>query len=536
MNFSKKNHKHQKNSIKMVSKIYIIAALLLSTSLISAQTSSGKYTIKNLNINTKYADLGAAYFGDSTIIFSSPRGKSMIKNIWKPNKQPYLNLYIGEIAFDGEVINKKNMKRGLNSKFHEANVIFTKDLKTVYFTRNNYYKNEVKNDSAGILKLQLFKATIDVKGEWTNIEKLPFNSDQYSTGHPALSNDEKKLYFVSDRPESIGKSDIYVTNINEDGTYSEPINLGGEINTVEKEMFPFMGKDGILYFSSEGYKGNGGLDVFASKFYTTTYSKPLNLGKEINSEKDDFAYIVNAKNTKGYFSSNRKGGKGDDDIYSFSVEESLKIQCQQMVTGGIIDNESKEVVVQAQVVLLDADGNEVDSTVTDEKGMYTFNVDCGAKYSVKVSKENFKGSEVPLNVAYDVSDETINVGFNLIPDIDLIIASLKIEPIYYELNKWQVSTDAEKIIEILKKYPQISIEAYSHTDSRASKVYNNRLSKKRAKAIEKYLSDKGIELTRINSQWFGEEKLVNTCSNGVKCAEVEHQKNRRTEFLIVRKK
>jgi len=536
MNFSTINQQHQKNSLKMFNKKYIIVILVLSISFTFAQTSAGKYQIKNLDINTEYSDFGTAYFGDSAVVFSSPRGKTIIKNIWKPNEQPYLDLYTGFIGSDGSILNKKKMKGGLNSKFHEAKVIFTKDLKTVYFTRNNYENKEVKNDSLGILKLQLFKANVGEKGEWINIVRLPFNSDQYSTGHPALSSDEKKLYFVSDRPESIGKTDIYVTTINEDGTYGTPENLGSTINTIEKEMFPFIGEDGLLYFSSEGHASTGGLDVFASKHYTTTYSQPLKLGAEINSSQDDFAYVMDAKNKMGYFSSNRDGGKGDDDIYSITVEEPLTIDCKQTIAGTVKDINTKDNLEEVKVTLLDKDGVELES-MTSSDGAFSFEVDCGSSYSIKANKEDFLDDNESVTTIYDIVNDPNNIQLDLTPYVTTasLQRKLKLIPVYYEYDKWDVSLEADKVVKIMEENPKIIIESFSHTDARASDGYNVILSKKRSKAIVKYIISKGIDKSRISGKWLGESQLINKCADDVECTEDEHAQNRRTEFFIVDK-
>ncbi len=521
-----------KNLDKM--RIIISICLLWSVGFLSAQNTAGNYIIKNLNINTEYSDFGTAFFGNDTIVFSSPRKKnSLIKNIWRPNQQKYLDLYMGAIDNSGEIINAQGMSKIVNSKFHEAQVVFTKDLKTVYFTRNNYFENTVKNDSTGNLKLQLFKASIAEDGKWINMMKLPFNSDQFSSGHPALSEDGKKLYFVSDRSESIGKTDIYVVNIKEDGTYSEPKNLGPEINTLEKEMFPFVDDNGLLYFSSEGHSSTGGLDVFVSKMYTTTYSKPLNLGTTINSLKDDFAFIINAESKRGYFSSNRENGKGDDDIYSFESTSPINIECKQLVTGTIKDDVTKEPIRDAHVNLLNDKGEVLQSATTKEDGSYSFSIDCGMLYTLKASKENFEGDSDVVSTVYDINDTPTIVNLNLKLDRKQVIASLQIEPIYYEYRKWEVSEEAKKLLDVLKKYPEIRIEAHSHTDSRGTMLFNINLSKQRAEAILKYLKDNGIDGNRVVSKWFGEKELTNKCSDNIECSEEEHQMNRRTEFLII---
>ena len=299
MNFSKKNHESRQVNIKEMSKIYIIIAMLFSVSLISAQTTAGKYTIKNINVNTKSADFGTAYFGTDSVVFSSPRSKrSLIRNIWKPNEQPYLDLYVGKIGDGGEIEGKRKVKGAVNTRFHEAIVAFTNNMKTVYYTGNNNYQNVVRNDTTGTLRLQLYKAAVTADGAWANIEKLPFNNDEFSTGHPALNADGTKLYFVSDRPGTLGQTDIYRVDINTDGSYSEPENLGSNINSPGKEMFPYL-VDDIIYYSSDGHHGAGGLDVFANRMFDSTISRPLNLGEPINSAQDDFALIL--KEGKGLF-------------------------------------------------------------------------------------------------------------------------------------------------------------------------------------------------------------------------------------------
>lgn len=512
----------------------LLLVIIFSFGILNSQTTPGEHSIKNLSINTEYSDFGTTFFGDNAVIFSSPRKRTMIKNIWKPNQQPYLDLYIGTIGSTGDIEYKEKFSPTINSRFHEAIVVFTKDRKAAYFTRNNIVGGDVQNDSTGVLKLQLFKASVDNKGTWTTVEKLPFNGDHFSTGHPALNSDETKLYFVSDRPESIGKTDIYYVNLNKDGTYGTPVNLGDQINTPEKEMFPFFAADGILYFSSAGHNSNGGLDVFAAKKYTSTYSKPLNLGAPINTPKDDFAYVLNKSNTAGFLSSNREGGLGDDDIYSFSIDKPVTIECEQTIEGIVNDIESSEAVANAKVTLLDAGQKELKSIITDENGSYAFKVLGGKNYSIKIEREHFKTNIHPIKTEYDRLDKPIAISFNLEKDIGQIIADLKIDPIYYDYDRWEVSKAAQSIVDILNKYPTISIVAQSYTDSRASNRYNMKLSEKRAIAIEKFLVDNGIAASRIESKWFGEENLVNNCANNSECTEEEHKLNRRTEFIVLK--
>ncbi len=521
-------------------KLYIIIALLCSASFISAQTTPGEYTIKNIKINTEYADFGAVYFGNDSVVFSSPKvKKSIIKNIWKPNTQPYLDLFIGSIGNDGEIVGKQKVRGKVNKRFHEAGVAFTKDLKTVYFTSNNYHNDIIRNDSTGSLKLQLFKASINENREWTNIEKLPFNSDQYSTGHPALSPDNKQLYFVSDRSESIGKTDIYFVNINRDGSYSEPKNLdalGEKINTIGKEEFPFISEDNILYFSSDGQPGNGGLDIFASKIFDNSTSAPLNLGNPINSVNDDFAFII--KEGKGYFSSNREQGKGDDDIYSFTATTPLKIECTKLITGVVKNKDTQEPLEEAIVSLLDENENEMQKIHTTSDGKFSFMGACDMSYKIIGEKTYFKKGEEMIKLSKNIDETPKNVIVHLTPEEFIEKKILDIKPIFFDLNKWNIRSDAakelDKVVTLMKENTEIIVESRSHTDSRGKDSYNLKLSDKRAKSTVAYIISKGIEANRISGKGFGETQLLNKCSNRIKCSKAEHQENRRTDFYIIK--
>ncbi len=535
MNFSKKNHESRQVNIKEMSKKYIIIAILFSVSLISAQTTAGKYTIKNINVNTKSADFGTAYFGTDSVVFSSPRSKrSLIRNIWKPNEQPYLDLYVGKIGEGGEIEGKRKVKGAVNTRFHEAIVAFTNDMKTVYYTGNNNYQNVVRNDTTGTLRLQLYKAAVTADGTWTNIEKLPFNNDEFSTGHPALNGDGTKLYFVSDRPGTLGQTDIYRVDINADGSYSDPENLGTNINSPGKEMFPYL-VDDIIYYSSDGHHGAGGLDVFANRMFDTTISRPLNLGEPINSAQDDFALIL--KDGKGYFSSNRENGVGDDDIYSVLADENLKIiiECDQKVAGIVKDKDTGEPVAGAVVNLFDNEGQVIETITTDATGTFNFGVKCANSYKLTGEKKYYASDEKKFTTVNDIVEKPIVL--NLAITAKIVNNKVKINPIYFDLNKAEIRPDAaielDKVVSVMKEYPELNIEAGSHTDSRGSKRYNERLSTRRAKATVEYIVSKGIDANRITAKGYGESQLTNKCANKVECTDAEHQANRRTEFVIV---
>ncbi len=518
---------------KTITLIY----LMFSVAFITAQTTPGEYTIKNLDINTEESDFGTAFLGKDRIIFAAPTDNTMIvKKTWKENNQQFLDIYTGLITDDRQVIDKKNMPGDVNTKYHEAGVAITKDLKTVYFTANNFYQKKYLTDSSGVNNLQIFRASLDVEGNWTMKEKLPFNNVEYSIGHPALNHDDTKLYFVSDMPGGYGETDIYIVDINEDGSFSEPRNLGDRINSEEREMFPYIGIDNILYFSSTGHDGHGKLDIFASQIYDNTVSVPLNLEAPINSEEDDFAFIIDDEKDRGFFSSNRDEGKGDDDIYSFLALPGLYIHCTQLITGIVRSESSGEPVFDAIIELRNQEGEVLETTTSNNTdGSYTLNdALCNTSYVIVAMHKGYLNDEQTINTLNDTDTDAYQLDLNL-PD-QFVSNRVNINTIYFDFDKFNIRPDAakelDKVVQVMNEYPELTIEAGSHTDARGKDKYNMKLSEKRAKSTVDYIVSKGIDAERIIYQGYGETLLVNQCKNGVKCSDEEHQLNRRTEFKI----
>ena len=420
-------------------------------------------------------------------------------------------------------------------------VAFTKDGETVYFSANNYNAKEksVKGKN-GFDNIQLYRASINDVGEWINVKKLPFNSDEFQSGLPSLNKDESKLYYVSDRPESIGETDIYVVDIHKDGTYGKPKNVGDRINTAEREMFPFISDDNILYFSSNGHAGHGNLDVFASKIFDNTVSVPLNLGEPVNSSKDDFAYIIEDKKHKGFFSSNRKEGKGDDDIYSFYEDEELFIECLQTIQGVVRDKDTQELLPGALVSILDSKGNQLQITAANEDdATYSFDVLCNSTYTLVGTNLKYLKEKIIIKTVNDIEQLPVEQDVDLSTEFKMVGDELlvNIDVIYFDFDKHNIRFDAseelDKVIDVMNQYPEMKIFATSHTDSKGPSWYNMRLSKRRAKSTIAYILSKGIDESRITSQGLGESQLANDCSDDKECSDEEHQLNRRTNFKVV---
>ncbi len=521
---------------KVVFVLIMFAGGLLSM----AQTTPGKHLVKISNVNTKQADFGVNFMGDNKVIFASPNDKvRIVRRVWRENGQPYLDLYIGEIDSLGNIVNKTKLEGEVNKRLHEASVAFTKDLKTVYFSANNYDEKEKSiRGKEGYDYIQLYTASVNEAGEWIQIEKLPFNSDDFNTGLPSLSTDDQRLYFASDRPGGFGKTDIYVVERTANG-FGEPKNLGPRINTEEREMFPFIADDNILYFSSNGHAGYGNLDVFASKIFDNTVSEALNLEPPINSAKDDFAYILQESKNKGFFSSNRADGKGDDDIYSFAEEEELFIECLQEIKGVVRDKDTKELIPGAIVQVLDADGNQLQITAAKEDdASFSFLIPCDTEVTLVGTNDGYLKEERSLKTLNDLDTEPIVENLDMTPEFIMVGDELliNINVIYFDFDKSEIREDAaaelDKVVEVMQKYPELDIFATSHTDDRGGPRYNMRLSERRAASTVEYILSKGISADRIKSEGKGKTEPAVDCS-GKKCTEEEHQLNRRTNFKVV---
>lgn len=488
-------------------------------------------TIDNLPFNSENSDFGAAIF-DNTLYFASASADN--DKVYSWNKEPFLDLYQIKLTDDDGVITYGSASEitanDINTEYHEASVAITNDGKTLYFTRDNVNKrNRLKYDKKGTTHLKLYKAHLE-NDKWTNVTELPFNDDVFSTGHPALSPDNKTLYFVSDRDGGLGQSDIYAVAINDDGTYGNPENLGEKINTEGREMFPFVAKDSTLYFSSDGHLNLGLLDIFKSDLLKGIRNEPENMGSPYNSGYDDFAFSIDPETEKGYFSSNRPKGKGSDDIYSFNAK-----QCKQEIAGIVRDSKTNIILTGVTVRLIDETGKVVEEVFTEDSGAYTFTVDCDKTYTLVGSKPDYKDDKQSVTTTID-NEKVNSLDLNLEPLI--LDNQIVINPIFFDFDKSNIRTDAqyelENIVDVMRKHPDMVIKIESHTDSRGRDRYNMRLSDRRAKSTRDYIISRGIEANRIESAvGYGESQLLNKCANRIKCTEEEHQLNRRSYFYIV---
>ncbi|MFS4494103.1 OmpA family protein [Maribacter sp. 2308TA10-17] len=501
--------------------------------------NSGRYELTPFKYNSSYSDFAPSFYKQG-VIFSSDRDTGNLaryRHTW--NSKDFLDLYkVNVDSVSMNTVTKFGDK--LNTRLHESTSITTADGNTLYFTRNNIVEGKYVKDEEGVIRLKIFKATLN-GGIWADIQELPFNSDSYSVAHPALSKDEKTLYFASDMKGTLGESDIFKVSINDDGTFGTPENLGSNINTEARETFPYVTSEDVLYMSSDGHPGLGGLDVFATKIENNKFDNAIvNVGEPVNSQMDDFTFIFNEETRKGYFASNRADGQGADDIYALVETIPLKLECEQEITGTVRDRISNEVLVGATVKVIDENNEEILSTITDAAGNYSLVIDCYKGNFVRALTQGYVPSEEyleksdakPKIIDFYLERDKVTAGFG-----DDLAKLLQLSTIYFDFDKYNIRKDSEleveKVIAAMEKYPSLKIKVNSHTDSRGKDAYNLWLSQKRAESTVNYMISKGIAKERLQGEGFGETKLMNTCSNGVKCSAADHELNRRSEFIIL---
>ncbi|MCV9931710.1 OmpA family protein [Flavobacterium sp. LS1R47] len=508
----------------------------------SLSKAKSLYTISNSNINTNKSDFGATFYNDKVVFTSARDTTNFDKKLYNWNKQPFLSLYVAERnAADGNLFNETIFIPNVMSKYHEATVAFSSDWKTMYYTTNILKKNKLVIDESKTNNFQIIKGTIE-DNKLVKTEKVFFDSDKYSVGHPCLSEDGKMLFFASDMPGGYGETDLYVVRIADDGTMSSPQNLGPTINTIGNDVFPFY-RNGVLYFSSDGHYGLGDLDIYESKLSEgLNFSVPRNLGAPINSNKDDFSFIIDSKDNYGYISSNRAQGKGDDDIYYFTKGKPI---CNQLVSGKAINTKTKKGLNDVFIIAYDVYDAVISETRTDADGNYKVEVPCNKRVKITANKPNYSGDEKYIETTKDNNAEIKDVNFYLSNYDDLVVKKdgvekVDINPIFFDYDKSNINPQAaaelDKVVFVMQKFPKIKIKIESHTDSRGKDAYNMKLSDARAKSTQTYILSKGIEPSRIASAiGYGESRLVNKCSNGVKCTEEEHLANRRSDFIVIEK-
>lgn len=487
-----------------------------------------KFNVQNLDFNSEQSDFGGT-LNDGKLYIASARNDNRRNYGW--NKEPFLDIYTLTKNSDGSYQSATIMNDKINTKFHEGLVAFTPDNKTMYFTRESFFEKVYEKDSLtrnrlGVL--HLFKAT-KLGGDWDTVESLAINSENYSIKNPSVSADGSTLYFASDMPNGYGGFDIYKAPINADGSIGTPQNMGQKVNTEGQEMFPYISSNNTLYFSSNGHLGLGGMDVFYTKEIDGKLAPIRNVGIPVNSNADDFAFSIDEEAGEGFVSSNRDGGAGSDDVYAIKKLQPL---CDVLIIATILDDKTREPIAGASVSLYDDQGNKIVSKSSNDQGIAEFIVECEQNTALEVTKDGYESRRVTVA---GVSEEENPVQISLDPIEEIIVEDeVVLNPIFFDFDKSNITAKAafelDKLVQIMNKYPDMVINATSHTDSRGSAPYNERLSDRRAKTTVQYVISKGIDASRITGMGKGESEPKVDCGN--KCSEEEHQLNRRSEFKI----
>ena len=480
-----------------------------------------QYDVKSSDISSDKSDFGAVLY-DNSLYFASARNGARKNYGW--TDEPFLDIYKADYNTDGTITNASTVTE-LNSKWHDGPVTISADGNTMYFASESFKEKISEKDkkaNAKFSQVYLFKS-VKNGGAWGEITPLPFNDKTYSTSNPSLSRDGKTLYFSSNRPGSLGGVDIWKVAVNADGTFGEPQNLGNKVNTEGNESFPFIADDNkTLFFASSGRQGFGGLDVYQIDLANGEAS---NLGKPVNTEKDDFAFTFNGAKKVGFLSSNRNG---NDDIFAVNPI------CGVDVTIVVTNAKTGEIIANASVSILDDKKNVIATEMSNAQGEVKYRVECDRAYVVQASKDGFEGNTFAVTKS---KGPTAKVDAPLQP-IDVIVTETEIvlKPIYFEFDKSNITQEGafelDKLVQVMKNNDKMVIMAKSHTDNRGSDKYNLILSDRRAKSTVQYIISKGIDASRISGKGMGELEPKVDC--GKTCTEEQHAQNRRSEFLIVK--
>ncbi|MDM1405540.1 OmpA family protein [Myroides marinus] len=486
------------------------------------------YKLELLDLNSKYSDYGATILNDK-LIFTSARDTTQEIHTW--TNEPFTKLY------QAKIIEKQNFSQPelfapeLDFKINEATAVFTKDGNTMYFTANSVKKNgKGKKNKENKVVLKIYKATRKADGKWGLVLELPFNMDSSNTSHPALSADQKWLYFVSDREGTYGESDLFRVEIYDNGDYGPVQNLGNTINTESRETFPFISSDNQLYFCSDGHLGLGGLDVFVAEINQDgSFTNVTNLGKGINSNLDDFGFYYNQQEQLGFVSSNRDVN-GTSNLYRVK-------KCANKIKGIVYDKDSRQSLDKVSLIVRDSLTKKQKLITTDQNGEFLLaNTVCEFQYSINVQKSGYHEENILVENQNDIQDLEIALQ-KVEGQKQESIYNIKLSPIYFDFDKSIITKEAtielSKVVKLMKAYPSIRLEVGAHTDSRGNESYNLKLSQRRVDSTIHWIISHGIEPERLTGKAYGEQQLLNKCSDGVSCSKDKHRLNRRSEFSVI---
>ncbi len=533
---------------------------------------SAKYRLSPLTINSEKSEYGPTLFKNYLLFTSSRDRESAIKRRSTWTNEAFLDLYQVEMFSDGTLGEPKIIDEPITTKFHEGSASYDAMTDQLFFTRTSYYESELAINDDGITNIEIFTSRYDeLDNKWLEVKTFPYNNTNYNIAQPSISSDGKTLYFVSDMPGGYGGADIYSCTWN-GVTWSEPVNLGKTVNTSGNEKNPYIDKDGILYFASNGYIGLGGLDIYSAEPDLKGFKKPVNMGYPINTRFDDFSFTYTDDTKTAFFiASNRDGGLGSDDIYMIEIipEEPILLVGNVLIKESLQDAPIKMLITDSSGKLIASDtlnqSRPFELPIMEKEKSWNmvfyplFDMEAlESKQGIDPSTAQngildigqiILGEDLPaeepevegaLVIADEGQDPTKDDGQGEVEYIDLPSLeqgiNTQFDNINFDFDKSNLTdaakTELDELVELMKANPETTVELSGHTDARGSKTYNLKLSERRTASALNYLIENGIGAERISTQNHGELQLINQCEDGVECSNEEHAKNRRVEIKI----
>ncbi|SHJ78967.1 Carboxypeptidase regulatory-like domain-containing protein [Arenibacter nanhaiticus] len=507
-------------------------------SLITSDTKDvSDYKIFNVSSNSAQADFSPTFYKDK-ILFSSDRPQKG-KNIYEPSGEAYLDIYEAALNSQGDIVTPEAFKGIAESKFHQATPYYSKELDYIFYILSNSEDDYLQFSEKGKNALSIGMG--NGRGSFKYVLR-DLNTSFY---YPFFEAKTGRLFFAANFEDSLGGTDIYYVYTNDGLIMSGPINLGPRINTPGNEIAPYIFEN-TLYFSSDIFYGLGGMDIYKSNLQEdNSFSLPINLGEGINSPKDDFGFIIKRSDNNGligYFSSNREGGKGNDDIYGFKVQENLGLKTLAL-KGMVVNLASNRGIANAQLRLLNKQGNVIKELTTDSEGRYRVEVPFEDTVTIEATKDRHSIFSVTYEAPEleEIQKRSLNMGIKFLDDL---VEQKEGQPVI-KLNKFyftkgdsyitpEIAQELDKVVDVISRFPHLRLRIESHTDSRGGDSANLTLSQKRSNAINKYLIQNGVSQTNIiEVVGYGEERLTNNCKNGVFCLDILHNKNERSLIVVL---